>query len=331
MPWYNGMMAPQLSVYQDVNTMSRTVRMDYQLPNGQHKVSQVRVADRDLMNEGVETGAVSRIMEHAQEQLKRMVAREMAEWVAQNAQAQQGGNQMVAGWYGQGWNDATGNYYVRYDTAANDCTACGTADAMVQSPNQYVQWQSTPLQGWEVLNAPLPQSFESRNTWLKTINVKFKLGKHTLSVMKTVGEDGSIEITDEDMRRAKDEYLQGRRVQIITRKAESKAEDLLRMFISEVDFRNYKDKGFFTVKAGDKIFRIWKDGHKHIDMWERDSNRGLFVPKNRLCVHTERRVCPPADEALTKLLLIRSGRVIESANLHPHEEKEYKESELVLV
>lgn len=226
----------------------------------------------------------------------------------------------------QGWQVTT-NASTNTNNSYMGGTNC-TPDGYINfgagaTTNPYVVYQ-TPTQNWD----PMPVSWTEKHEQIKRVNVRFKLGKHTLCMYKDLDENGSIEITDEDITRAKDTYFKEKRVQIITRKAEGKAEDLLKMFISEVDFRSYKANGFFTVKQGNQVFRIWKDSHKHIDSFEKDADRGIFVPKNRLCVHTERRVCPPADEALTKLLLIRSGKVEESANIHS---ADGLEKELVLV
>ena len=85
------------------------------------------------------------------------------------------------------------------------------------------------------------------------------------------------------------------------------------------------------MKSGNRIFRIHKDTHKFIDMYEREG--GVFVPRNRLCVHTPTRELPKADEALAKLLLIRNNSVVEHSNLHGIENLRpvKKEEELLLV
>ena len=207
-------------------------------------------------------------------------------------------------------------------TAATTNTNINMTSTAMPATNGYIQMDNEP--NWAFGNGnftvnidqTLPISFGSTQLWKRTINVRLKLGKRTFVINKEIGEDDAIDITEEDIAKARGEYINSRRIQIITKKAENRSEDLLRMFVSEVDFRNYKEKGFFIVKSGDRVFKIYKDGHKHIDMWEKDKDRGLFVPKNRLCVHTEKRTLPSADEALAKLLLIRSGKVLESANAH---------------
>ena len=145
----------------------------------------------------------------------------------------------------------------------------------------------------------------------RSIKLKFKIGKRTLEVSKTLDGD-SMELSEQDIDEAKVEYIRSARIAIITRKADKRADELLSGFISEVDFRNYQERGFFTVKQGNRLFRIYKDKHKKIDMWEREGN--LFVPKNRLCVHTQKKDLPDGDEALARLLLVRSGGLMNLAN-----------------
>lgn len=173
------------------------------------------------------------------------------------------------------------------------------------------------------------QSFGWNNK-IPNIVVNLKLGRHTLQIVKDPN-NGSIDITQEDIDKAKAEYIKTLGVNIIVKKAERKAEDLLKMFISEVDFRNYKEKGHFVVKSGDQVYRIWADKHKHVDMWERRQD-GILIPKNRLCTHTQDRVLPVADEVVQKLMLIKSNRISQYANFHPigGDMKEVHEKELIL-
>ena len=160
---------------------------------------------------------------------------------------------------------------------------------------------------------------------------KLQVGKRMLVVEKEANVNGEIEITAEDIAKAKIDYIRGAKINIITRTAERKAEDLLKMFISEMDFRDYKQKGYFLVKSGDKLFKIYKDNHKMVDMWERRKG-GLFVPQNRLCVHTQNRELPLADEVLSKLMLIKSNRIFDRSNLYSVISMEnVKEKDLVLV
>jgi hypothetical protein len=161
----------------------------------------------------------------------------------------------------------------------------------------------------------LPVSWDTRNVVVKKIKIKHRIGKKLLEIESYVDGTGEVEVTEQDIEKAKIDYLKTAKINIITRNAENKAEDLLKMFISEVDFRDYKVKGYFTVKSGNRAFRIHRDKHKHIDMWEKGQN-GMFLPKNRLCSHTERRELPFADEALQKLMLVRSNRIFEHSNLH---------------
>ena len=165
------------------------------------------------------------------------------------------------------------------------------------------------------------------------LNVRIKWGRHTLTVCKSVelGAADNVDITQEDIDAARVNYIKNLNTIILVKKAERKAEDLLKMFISEVDFRNYKEKGYFNVRSGDRLFKIYKDHHKWVDTWERKED-GLFVPKNRLCTHTATRELPLADEAIQKLMLIRSNRIEEFSNAHSIENdmKEIHESDLVL-
>jgi len=292
-----------------------TYRYSFTLPNGQQKYGQQKYIIQQVPYN--ETPAAIQIIENTLENMARQEIQNYVQIQTQYAP-------IPTNWIN------------------NTTTANQTAN-----PQNYV-WQTAWDNAWDNENPPypgsVPQSFIDgyiagqklsgiAQDAFRSVLVKFKLGKHTLIISKKISEvDECLEITDEDIARAKKEYFDRARVNIITRKAENKAEDLLRMFISEVDFRSYKQNGFFTIKSSDKIFRIYKDSHRHIDMYEHDKERGLFVPKNRLCVHTEKRSLPAADEALSKLLLIRSGKIIEEANLHSitNEMKEMNEKELVL-
>ncbi|MFA6971414.1 MAG: hypothetical protein WC208_08445 [Gallionella sp.] len=334
----------QVGDFDVMQQMDGTVHINlrYVLPNGTgRRVSQT-----------VQGGphVTPALIEVTKQAMERMAEREIDTYVRQNAQAQQGevGNMPFAyghsplwtnevGWgVNAGWGCDTGiattatmnpveggtnlagNYYVRYAQTPTNCWHNDVPDLPVAGTADYLNGYAAGQQIGDLANRAR-----------KSVLVRFKLGRHTLLINKTIGDDECLEITQEDIDRAKGEHFQRRRVEIIAHKADGKAEDLLRMFISEVDFRDYKDKGFFTIKSGDKAFRIYKDSHKHIDMYEKDKDRGIFVPKNRLCVHTERRVLPQADEALAKLMLVRSGQIIESANLHPIDSS--MEKELVLV
>ncbi len=301
------------------------VRFDYRLPNGEHRVLTQTVQQYDP------TVSTGRLLEVVADVLEQRANQEVHQFVRQNAQAQRGGQ--MAQYYRPYWDEiddigtADGMYRmnVSVTTTATGCPNCGASG----TAGDFGTGTQMPYLDGFVAGQNLAHLAQDAMHNIRLIPVNLKLGKHTLTIMKKLEDGGAIDITQEDIDRAKQEYLGQARIHIITRKAERRAEDLLRTFISEVDFRDYKEKGYFTVKSGDKVFRIHKDSHKHIDMWEKDKDRGIFVPKNRLCVHTERRVCPPADEALTKLLLIRSGQVIDSANLHPIDAS--MEKELVLV
>ena len=159
----------------------------------------------------------------------------------------------------------------------------------------------------------LPQQIISPSPRLVTL--KFKVGKRELVLHRELGTyQGEINIEEKDIEEAKVNYIREAKINIITRRAEVRAEDLLQSLIPEIDFRNYKEKGFFLVKQGNKVFRVWKDNHKYVDMFENES--GIFVPKNRLCLHTATRELPLADEVVTKLMLIKSNRIVDRANLH---------------
>ena len=172
------------------------------------------------------------------------------------------------------------------------------------------------------------------------IEVEVPVGKRSITVKTTI-KNGKIQITEHDIVKATQALIEQKRFTIITNRAERRAEDLLRSMISDIDFRSYKEKGFFIVKSGNRVFRIYKDKSKWIDMWEQDHIRRDFAPKNRLCTHTQTRDLPDADEALSKLLLIRSGSVIQHSNLHSAKDgyghyigepmNRLKEKELILV
>lgn len=162
------------------------------------------------------------------------------------------------------------------------------------------------------------------------IEIEIPLGKRVIAIKKAPNE-GKIKITDEDIVKAVQNRIDEFKFNIITRRAERKAEDLLKSFISEVDFRNYTEKGYFVVKSGNKVYRIHKDKSRWVDMWEQKGE--IIIPKNRLCTHTETRELPMADEVLSKLMLIRSGLIEQHSNLHPIDEdciRLAKSQELIL-
>jgi len=171
------------------------------------------------------------------------------------------------------------------------------------------------------------------------IEIEFPLGKRMLTMRKKA-ENGKVVVTMEDIGKAITDGKEQFMFSIHAKKAENRAENLLQTMISEIDFRNYKEKGYFTCQENGKLYRIYKDKSKWVDLWEAKEVKAelIWQPKNRLCTHTESRDLPDADEALSKLMLIRSGRIIEHANLHPVkgtrglEMKQLKhENELILI
>lgn len=163
---------------------------------------------------------------------------------------------------------------------------------------------------------PIKCGYYPSETWEHEIEINVPLGKRSVTIKKKHKVGEKIVITEQDIVKAMQEKIEECKFQIITKRAERRAEDLLRSFISEVDFRNYKEKGYFLVKSGNRLFKIYKDKNKWCDMWEEDSE-GIFVPRNRLCTHTQTKDLPEADEAIAKLMLVRSNRIIDHANLHP--------------
>jgi hypothetical protein len=253
-----------------------------------------------------EVGSNGRLKEHVEDSLRRQAQRDIDEFVRNNAQSGR-------------VNMATLYSTVLDSTQVNQIYTDGTGT-----------WQNITVSY---------NGNEDNISWASVSPViKIKVGRHILKIRKEQDSAGEIEITPEDIEKAKIEYIKGMQINIITRRAETKAESLLKMFISEIDFKNFKEKGYFTVKSGDKVYRIWRDNHRWVDKWEKKD--GVFQPKNRLCTHTERRELPLADEALQKLMLIRSNRIEEFSNAHSlngvqqgcaEEMKPIREEELVLV
>lgn len=263
------------SIYQDMQG-ERTVVCHFTFPNGERKEMQYRVDRR----------AGSECIAYIKDALLAKAKAEIRQEVERTAQ-------MVVP-----------QYYHPYGRTGTYDTATGAVTTTT----------ATYYYGDNCVPNELPVSWDTR-VIVKRIKIKHRIGKKLLEIEADVDGGGEVEITEQDIDKAKIDYLKTAKINIITRNAENKAEDLLKMFISEIDFRDYKQKGYFTVKAGDRAFRIHRDKHKHIDMWEKGQN-GVFMPKNRLCSHTERRELPYADEALQKLMLVRSNRIIEHSNLH---------------
>lgn len=226
-----------------------------------------------------------------QEQMQQRVNREIRQWVDTNA------------------TDYTPTQWYANSTATNDNWTWATDN-------------STSLTS-DSINSLY------RNAWQSEVTIKLRVGNRVLEIKKSV-DGGEAEVTDEDIEKAKIDFLRKAKITILTKRAERKSEELLRGFISDIDFRNYKQRGYFTVKQGDKLYRIYRNKSEKVDHWERNE-RGVFVPKSRLCVHTQQLDLPAGDEALARLLLIRSGGIDRLANKWKADGlEEIKESELVL-
>jgi len=197
-------------------------------------------------------------------------------------------------------------------TAGSVLYATGTASASAD-----ITWTTTTTDATDSLRyATATNGFLNVASPDYVVEIEVPVGKRSVTVRKTVVNGTKVVITEADITKAMQELIEDKRVQVITHRAERRAEDLLHSMISEIDFRSYKENGFFMVKAGNKLYRIYRDKNKWIDMWEADQKKEVFIPKNRLCTHTRTRDLPNADEALAKLLLIRSGSVIDHSNLH---------------
>ena len=285
-------------VHQESKYGDMVIEGRYTFPDGKRKSMRQRIENRAM----VESPSV---VDFVKEGMIREAEREVHDYVRNNAERLQA----MPIQYTQAVNPM--QYYTTaagsepssllYSWRMDDVTTAGTCEARVQYWANDNCVPNTSAIG-------LPENFSTHR-----IKITYKDGNKKLIIEKDAN-DGEMEVTPEDIMQARANWYKGMKLQIITKKAETKAEDLLKMFISEIDFRNYKQKGFFTVRSGNKIFRIWKDNHKQIDMYQKEG--GLFVPKNRLCVHTAERELPLADEALAKLMLIKSNRVFDQSNAH---------------
>ena len=128
------------------------------------------------------------------------------------------------------------------------------------------------------------------------------------------------------------EYL--KRLRGIKIKAERRAENFLKELVHEIDFRNYKEKGFIQVVGeSGNIYRLYRDNkteilkHKRFENMEegelikrvdseeligRAVNNRIISPGEevlasvkRLCIHSRRRAIPETDEVIARLLMIR--------------------------
>lgn len=287
-----------------VDPYSTEVSCRYRMPNGEMKIVAQRVHNYSSpVHTACSVNAYADLVSTVQNSLKRMAEEDIHNFVRQNAQV--GGLQMSPHLYSNPYMNSTAGVY---DQALDDPGTGG------------IGWQPEPMEGTNTGYGNMMSQYQRywrHADWdapsiSRRVRITYNDGKRKLFIDKDMSEN--IEITPADIEQAKINWWKDARINIITRVAETKAEKLLQMFISEVDFRNYKEKGFFTVKSGNRIFRIHKDTHKFIDMYEKDG--AVFVPRNKLCVHTPTRDLPMADEALAKLLLIRDNSVIEHSNLH---------------
>ena len=301
----------------EVGSFATTLILQYRMPNGEQRAQSMNIDNH------VAQCSSPAYFEIVEETMRRKAEHEIREFVQNNIRTcTMAPNEMSTAAYNQYETN------VMYDVNSSSTTADYRFYNIYE--NNYVQpTMASGTAYWEAANS-LPVSFSTFNRKQK---VKIKVGKRFLVVEKTPNDNGEVEITDDDLKIAREQYYKDTQFTIITNRAERKAEDLLKMFVSEVDFRSYKKNGYFTVKQGNRVFRIWRDNHKWVDMWEKDEKSGLLTPKNRLCTHTATREIPLADEVVSKLMLIKSNRIQEHANFHSIDAdmKECKESELVLV
>jgi len=301
---------------------SRSIRLKYTMPNGERKYVEQMISAQSYVGSNVMSPTLD---EHVKNALQERANHDIQEYVRNNAQ---GGNMILhdtacypdtvlatststntVAWYGQG--TAADNFTMRYTWE----------DVATQGTNPYVNVvDDTGIRSWTRIGGKQ--------------KIKLRMGRRFLLIEKEQDENGELVVDENDILAARERYYKDMQFNIISKRAERKAEDLLKMFVSEIDFRNYKKNGYFSVKQGNKIYRIWRDNHKWVDMWEKDEKTGLLVPKNRLCTHTEKRDIPLADEVVAKLMLIKSNRIHDHANFHAIDEdmkKVVEERELVLV
>lgn len=315
---------------------NKIIGLEYRLANGAQKYVEAAISRLAIVEN-------PEMVLHAREQLKRKAERDIRDSMEVRQMplgipmvggalgaAELVGQQLQAGIlglaHGQLANNVMANQAALQATQWYTATASTATTAYGEVDWGQLQTNCTPGDWNQVQANPAWYYQTSAATYSPPrIKIKFRDGKRELEIEKEYGVE--IVITPEDIEQAKINYWKGCRVRVITRRAENKAEELLKMLVSEVDFRNYKEKGYFTVKNGNKIYRIWKDSHKYIDCFEK-SDGGVLVPRNRLCTHTLTRELPAADEAIQKLMLIRSNKVLEHSNAHgvygiePLEERE---------
>lgn len=260
--------------YELPDVCQRRTQVEYYRPNGERRVIATQVGMDDLEND-------PRYQQQQMLHVKNQIIRDVSEQV----------NKQMA---------TVSPNYIWYDDSSQVYTNTVTNTSI---GSEWITYDNV-RNAYNNIYGQVPQS--------RTIKLKFKVGKRMLEVSKSLDGD-SMELSESDIEEAKVEYIRQAKVQIITRKSEERSETLLRSFVSELDFRSYKQNGFFTVRKGNQLFRIYKDRNAKIDCWERN-DRGLFMPKSRLCVGTSRKELPSGDEALARLLLVRSGGVEKLAN-----------------
>lgn len=286
-----------------VDFQQTEVALRYVLPNGEHKIVCQRVT-ADLLTQR-DVNAQANMIEYVKDALKDKAEKEIKDYVRQHAQEGRGLMPFAYTAYAADWDcGATGGANNAYGTYTY------ATDAASTTYNSFVRYVQGDYEANVVVGGSGGNCIQTQQ--INRTKIVYKDGNRKLVIEKDVNFE--IEITPEDIQKARIAYWKDARINIISKRAETRAEELLRSFISEVDFRNYQEKGFFTVKSGNRIFKIHKDIHKHIDMYEKEGE--LFVPRNRLCTHTPTRELPKADEAFQKLMLIRSNKVIEHSNLH---------------
>ena len=292
----------EFRVSQDPNAFCHTIECRYRDMLGNDKVLCRSIPHADLIN----GGPAGEVLEFIKHRMRTEISHELGD------QAVQVQEQQVMPYYQAVTNYAT-TYMNYWEPGTGSTVGIGNqiAGGNYQATAQYAQIINT--QNWPgVVGGMASNELE--------VEIDFPLGKRTLT-MKKKADGNRIKVSLEDIDAAIDGARDQFKFQIVTNRAERRAESLLQSMISEIDFRNYKQQGYFVCREGNKLFRIYKDKNKWVDMWEAKEVEAelIWQPKNRLCTHTATRELPDADEALSKLLLARSGRLIEHANLHAYD------------
>jgi len=273
---------------------THTIECRYKDMLGNDKVNSRCIPHADLIN----GGPAGEVLEFIKHRMRREISQELGEQAVEIQEQQMTGMHNLTIQH----QSLTSTYATYWENTLTGGTTQGIGGNSVYG-HQYAQ---AYVNEWK---DPSPAEIE--------IEIEFPLGKRVLT-MKKKADGNRIKVTLEDIEVAVEGARDQFKFNIINNRAERRAEDLLRSMISEIDFRNYKKQGFFVCREGNKLFRIYKDKSKWVDYWEQEEVNAelIWQPKNRLCTHTETRELPDADEALSKLLLARSGRLIEHANLH---------------